>query len=66
MKKHEADLIIKFLDFADKTMSDDHFTRLCIEIEKANSDVTDEQQNRVWWVAYGYGNKHLPERTASV
>ena len=62
MEKHEADAIIKFLDFADKTMSDVHFTNLCIEIEKANSDVTDDQQDRVWWVACGYCDKHISER----
>lgn len=66
MKKHEADFIIKFLDFAEKTMSDDHFTTLCIEIEKANSDVTDDEQNRVWWVAYGCWEKHSQERMASI
>ena len=59
MKKHEADAIVKFLDFAEKTMTRKHYMSLLINLEAANDDMTDEQQQYVYYSAFNRWQEQL-------
>ena len=59
MKKHEADAIVKFLDFAEKTMTQSNFMTLLINVEAANDDMTDEQHQYVYYSAFNRWQEQL-------
>lgn len=59
MKKHEADAIVRFLDFAEKTMTQSNFMTLLINVEAANDDMTDEQHQYVYYSAFNRWQKQL-------
>lgn len=47
MKKHEADLIIRFLDNAEKVLSNEKMLDLCVGVNISNSIKTEEDFS-VW------------------
>ena len=59
MKKHEADAIVRFLDFAEKTMTQSNFMTLLINVEAANDDMTDEQHQYVYYSAFNRWQEQL-------
>lgn len=59
MRKHEADAIVRFLDFAEKTMTQSNFMTLLINVEAANDDMTDEQHQYVYYSAFNRWQEQL-------
>ncbi|WEV56158.1 hypothetical protein [Ligilactobacillus acidipiscis] len=66
MKKHEADSIVRFLDFAKKNMAQESFMQLCENLEKENDDMTDEQQQYIYCSAFDCWQEQLEKMKKEV
>lgn len=65
MKAKEADSIVRFLNFAKQTMTQDNFMLLCQKLEKENDDMTDEQQQYIYCSAFDMWQEQLEEMKRS-
>ncbi|GAW63091.1 hypothetical protein FC65_GL000882 [Ligilactobacillus acidipiscis DSM 15836] len=65
METKEADAIVRFLNFAKQTMTQDNFMLLCQKIEKENDDMTDELQQYIYCSAFDMWQEQLEEMKRS-